>query len=1378
MKRRLLLLALLLVAALPASGQIQFEMESTVVPNGTLHDFGSGPEGVDRTWRVTLRNVGVTTIDVTQVSILSNNLDPGRFTAGNFDLGVFPPGDTGGFDLTFESTDTGTVTNEISLVVGGIRAYEFDARATAATPIGPVIELRQNGAVVPQGSTFDFGDTGVGQALERTFTVTNVGDLPLSVAPIALVRHANDPARFSVTDNQVSNVAPGASATFRLHFDAAALGSVTSEVELFVGGIARYEFFVTAETRTSDFGLSLGPPVRTILPGQNAFYTATITGQFGFTGTVTFSISGLPAATTARFTPSTVQGSGTTELKLDTSTNTPLSDSTFTVTATSGGVSRSATSRLVVTSGADFSLAASPGSRSVERGQTTLYTVQVEPSNGFSDDVTLSLAGLPAGATARFTPRTLQPGDTSTLEVFTSASTPLGTRTLTVSGRSGGRTRTTMVGLEVTEEPVQGAAPVILGLEPESIVHGETHIITLTGSNFHGTTLSIPSDSPDPSQPMNRVFPTATIESINQAGTEMRVLVDATDTRILDFYNLLLSNDAGEAGKPFRVLPVGPLVDAWTPAEPMLGNAYVLSIVGRNLRHATVSPSLSGRVRIFSVDNGRQDRLNALMEVLPGAALGPLDLVVRDPAGRTISLPIEVTAQGATTLLTRNLLVEQGITTPRSGGSPQPALYFQDFSMRHTELTVASADDVVVLHPDLSPSEDRVLVAPEGDNRMIFPGIICSIPIDLAEFHWQVAVVFDPDTGRIGDTVLQGLNLGDRVNIGSFVLSFFLDIDLVIRFRCDFRGWSFPIFCLRITSALEIPGRAGFAFQIDFCSGGGGDEFTSGSTDTTTIVGGPCAEVTQQGPPSEGLTFAQVEQNDCCEQPIGVAASGTSFTGSQYFIPFNISTPNAGTTTPGEGCGMEPCMVTFDQPRACIVNSKIQSFKAEGMPANGNYSWQVVQGGNRVAIEGPTDTDSVRLRGNAVSQSADDIELEVEYTDPTGTTCRSSIDLSVVDVDLNWRGSGRTDPMNAALNTTATHFGMPNLGPVAFTTHPGTIGWFKNMEIKARVTPCDPNLRCEFDIRRTRQGVIGTIRNDSFVPLRGHCPQGNCSDDIDHNDGTVDEDLVLDGPPGCGLFSIDTPGFGTEPCAGAGGPYTLLNCLNFDEWLRVDGQIAGGIQKWSASTRTFCNGQYWTESSEGTGNQLVQNSPLACVVPSSPGIAESPFNLSEALSQLVSSNWTIRHSGAATIYAALASGKITASDRQDLLNQLRIIASNPHYRGQQPFSRPLLAINLLGELQDESSIPLLIGRLEEEFRLFGLIEEDELTAAAAALIKIGPAVIEPILDRAQTASASEWELCEAVLAGMEDPADVEEAVERRILGATVAEMDRFVPLMN
>ncbi len=98
----------------------------------------------------------------------------------------------------------------------------------------------------------------------------------------------------------------------------------------------------------------------------------------------------------------------------------------------------------------DFALAASPASLGINPGGTANYTVSTSSVFGFGGAVTLSVSGLPAGATATFgTNNFATPGSTN-LAIKTSSSTPLGTSTLTITGISGSLTHTASATMTVT----------------------------------------------------------------------------------------------------------------------------------------------------------------------------------------------------------------------------------------------------------------------------------------------------------------------------------------------------------------------------------------------------------------------------------------------------------------------------------------------------------------------------------------------------------------------------------------------------------------------------------------------------------------------------------------------------------------------------------------------------------------------------------------------------------------------------------------------------------------------------------------------------------------------------------------------------------------
>jgi uncharacterized membrane protein len=215
------------------------------------------------------------------------------------------------------------------------------------------------------------------------------------------------------------------------------------------GGISHTTTVTLIVSAPGDFSLTASPSTQTVTQGAGTSYSVTIARTGGFSGSVAFSVSGLPAGASGTFNPSSTSGNSST-LTVTTGASTPAGTYQLTVRGTSGALSHTTQVTLVVNaaSGGDFSLSASPTSRTILQGDTTTYTVTVNRSGGFAGGVTLSAGGLPSGATAAFSPNPTT-GTSSNLTVSTSGNTPVGTYSIVITGGSGSLTRTATVSLTV-----------------------------------------------------------------------------------------------------------------------------------------------------------------------------------------------------------------------------------------------------------------------------------------------------------------------------------------------------------------------------------------------------------------------------------------------------------------------------------------------------------------------------------------------------------------------------------------------------------------------------------------------------------------------------------------------------------------------------------------------------------------------------------------------------------------------------------------------------------------------------------------------------------------------------------------------------------------
>ncbi|HEX3146288.1 MAG TPA: hypothetical protein VHQ64_20100, partial [Pyrinomonadaceae bacterium] len=108
----------------------------------------------------------------------------------------------------------------------------------------------------------------------------------------------------------------------------------------------------------------------------------------------------------------------------------------------------------VTTSGApsDFTISASPSALSIARSGSGASTVSTSISGSFNSSIALSVSGLPAGATANFSPSSIAaPGSGSaTVTFLVGSAAATGNYNVSVTGTGGGITHSTTIALAVT----------------------------------------------------------------------------------------------------------------------------------------------------------------------------------------------------------------------------------------------------------------------------------------------------------------------------------------------------------------------------------------------------------------------------------------------------------------------------------------------------------------------------------------------------------------------------------------------------------------------------------------------------------------------------------------------------------------------------------------------------------------------------------------------------------------------------------------------------------------------------------------------------------------------------------------------------------------
>jgi len=183
-----------------------------------------------------------------------------------------------------------------------------------------------------------------------------------------------------------------------------------------------------------DFSISISPAAQILAPGGGTNYTVTIGALNGFATNVSLSATGLPDGATAGFSPATVTNSGASTLTIATTGSTPIGSYPISVVGTTGILSHTNTTTLVVSG---FMLSAAPSSQTVNAGADTNFTVTVTTNGAFSGTVNLGFSSLPSGVSASFDSSSLAQSGIATLTVNTTSNTASGNYPLTLSGTNG-----------------------------------------------------------------------------------------------------------------------------------------------------------------------------------------------------------------------------------------------------------------------------------------------------------------------------------------------------------------------------------------------------------------------------------------------------------------------------------------------------------------------------------------------------------------------------------------------------------------------------------------------------------------------------------------------------------------------------------------------------------------------------------------------------------------------------------------------------------------------------------------------------------------------------------------------------------------------------
>jgi hypothetical protein len=155
---------------------------------------------------------------------------------------------------------------------------------------------------------------------------------------------------------------------------------------------------LTVTAPVTDFSVSATPSSQTVTPGNSTTYTVNAGSINGFSGTVAWSVSGLPAGATAGFNPASNTAPGSSTLTVTTGTSTPAGTNTLTITGTSGSLTHSTTVTLIVNAVATTLVFEAESLTVVTNTQTTTILSDANTSGGKF----IQLNGVGAGDFVKF----------------------------------------------------------------------------------------------------------------------------------------------------------------------------------------------------------------------------------------------------------------------------------------------------------------------------------------------------------------------------------------------------------------------------------------------------------------------------------------------------------------------------------------------------------------------------------------------------------------------------------------------------------------------------------------------------------------------------------------------------------------------------------------------------------------------------------------------------------------------------------------------------------------------------------------------------------------------------------------------------------------
>ncbi len=686
-------------------------------------------------------------------------------------LGGAPAGMTGTFDPAAPTGDASTLTIDIDFSVAP-GSYNLTVDGTSAigersTPLTVTVTAAPPSYTMtldPDALTIEQTDAGTVEIALSRINFTDALTLTLEGAPAGVTGTFN-PA-----------VVTGDASTLTLNVGAAAApGVYTLTVRGTTATLA--DRTATLTLTVGNFSIAVEPNALTIQQGMSDQATVTI-NRTNFNGEVSLSLTGAPTGVAGTFDPQATTGT-TSTLTVSVDATTVPGTYELTVVGSSGsgsapGVSAAvdmeATLTLTVEEVPDYSLGVEPASLTIEQGQSAQAAVSITRTN-FTEAVTLTLTGAPAGMTGTFDPAA-PTGNSSTLTVSVGAAVPAGEYNLTVDGDASIGMRSTPLTVTVTEAPDFSLSLDPAALSVEQGMSGQT-TVNINRTNFTGAvTLSLqnaPSGvtgSFDPAAPTgNTSTLTVSVDGSVAPGT-YNLRVDGVGAPGTRSANLDLTVTAPPPGFTLSMTPSG----ASVPQGGMTSATININRTGGFAESVSLSVTGAPSGMTATPDppstTGNSSTLN--VSVGSGVAEGTYPLTVAgDATGvsqETTTFTVTVTMAGGGTTITADFSSCEMDEKPiwfafedgAGGGSSPP----NSSSRRGVWMQVMGVGDVYTFTLNSTKGGVALVTEDAGGERDL-----SVIYATAAEFTTLSSDVCDAPTTKTVNFTVAGMDMGDVASV-------------------------------------------------------------------------------------------------------------------------------------------------------------------------------------------------------------------------------------------------------------------------------------------------------------------------------------------------------------------------------------------------------------------------------------------------------------------------------------------------------------------------------------------------------------------------------------------------------------------------------------